>query len=91
MQIQQTMTIFEKAKRVLAWLGSATPLTTSAFDLMREVLEYVRSQEPVVMGNTLPGELGILNLPQDMKTELRKLYSSTWLRRTWVRQEIFAA
>lgn len=59
MQIQQMMTIFEKAKRVLAWLGPATPLTASAFDLMREVLEYARSQ--------------------DMKTKLRRLYSSAWL------------
>lgn len=81
-QIQQMMTIFEKAETVVAWLGESTAQTRAAFKLMR----VLHNREVAVHHDN-----GTCHITQDLLQEIHRLFSSAWLARTWVRQEIFTA
>ena len=77
-QIQHMMTIFEKAQEVIGWIGRSTGHTEAAFKIMKTV----QSTDPSRLSHDAMSVL---------LTELSRLFSSAWLSRTWVRQEIFAA
>ncbi len=82
-QIRHMMTIFDKAETVVAWIGESTPQNQRAFSLMQTVAKGEESDARALLSSEQSAQL--------LSIELRRLYSSVWLTRTWVRQEIFAA
>ena len=83
-QVQNMFIIYRKAKIVIAWLGPQLQSTHLAFDLLR-----------VFSGDSwyyLPGhDLSCLDRLRRAYDALREIFERGWLRRTWIRQEVFAA
>ena len=76
--------IYRKAKIVIAWLGPQLQWTHLAFDLLH-----------VFSGDSwyyLPGhDLSCLDRLRRAYDALREIFERGWFRRTWIRQEVFAA
>merc|ERR1712000_736071 len=80
-QIRHMMTIFDKAETVVAWIGESTPQNQRAFSLMQTVAKGEESDARALLSSEQSAQL--------LSIELRRLYSSVWLTRTWVRQGSF--
>jgi hypothetical protein len=84
-QVRNMLRIFEKADRVVAWLGQPLPTSSKLFKTIE------------LMSSTSGGELprkhqdscvaAIQNIVFAVSTHLE----SAWFRRTWIRQEVYAA
>jgi hypothetical protein len=76
-QVKNMLRIFEKAEKVVAWLGTPT------VDSGRVFYACGVMEKPDIV---LEDEIGPL-----LHTAVDKELKRTWFRRTWVRQEVFAA
>jgi hypothetical protein len=76
-QVKNVLRIFEKAEKVVAWLGSPTSDTGRVFHACHLM------EKPDIVREEKTGPL----IQMALGKELRR----TWFRRTWVRQEVFAA
>jgi hypothetical protein len=73
--------IFQKARRVVAWLGNELRWSYLAFQLLREVEHLFKLDHTLVCLDRL----------QIARRALQEIYARPWFRRTWVRQEVYAA
>lgn len=81
-QVSIMLRIFEKALRVIAWLGLLRNIGPKLTDYYAE--------SPLVEKGLSHTELCYHNLKLLGKS-VGLIYTSDWFRRTWVRQEVFAA
>lgn len=78
-QVGKMFVIYQKAERVVAWLGKQLKWTFLAFNLINE-------------GRTFrPKEHGLSCKVKEAHKALKEVYLRPWFRRTWIRQEVFAA
>lgn len=89
-QIPNMLTIYEKARMVVVWLGAA-PLQ---MDIILKVAMYVESQEHRRIEDLVEGDVDdettskLIIMSCDA---LMELYTKSWFRRIWVQQKIYAA
>ncbi|KAK5681016.1 hypothetical protein LTS10_006776 [Elasticomyces elasticus] len=87
LQVANMFNIYRKAQRVLAWLGDAGPHTAAAIRYLAQ-----RPRE-----SSLDTEDQVEPNPRKWTSDttlnlgLADVYCRPWLRRVWVRQEVFAA
>ena len=83
-QVQNMFIIYRKAKIVIAWLGPQLQWTHLAFDLL-----HVSSGDSwyYLTGH----DLSCLDRLRRAYDALREIFERGWFRRTWIRQEVFAA
>jgi hypothetical protein len=87
-QVQNMLLIFEKAKGVVAWLG--LPQNTSIFvDFLSD--ELMPSDRTSLYRSSVPHDPQCVAILDQMAEESEEVRSRSWFRRTWVRQEVFAA
>ena len=84
-QVRNMLRIFEKADRVIAWLGRPRPTSTKFF----KTIELVGSTS----GGNLPQkhQSGCAAAIQSIVLSTSEHLKSAWFRRTWIRQEVYAA
>ncbi|KAK5729232.1 hypothetical protein LTR15_002374 [Elasticomyces elasticus] len=84
-QVRNMFTIFRKAERVLVWLGEEDEGTSKAlalylrYDAMITAKYQEQQFVPVVIGN------------REAYNALAAICLTTWPRRVWIQQEVFAA
>ena len=78
-QIQGMLSTYKKAFQVIAWLGEKS-------DHGNRAIDYVNEYPPTAV-HKKECEVGL----SQMQKDLLSLYSTQWARRTWIRQEVFAA
>lgn len=85
-QVKQMLLIFEKAERVVAWLGESGPgmeklarmISGTGTGAQKKARRKGRSKSAAI-------------LSKSTKAATRALLRRPWFHRTWVRQEVFAA
>lgn len=93
-QVQMMLTIFQCAKRVVAWIGLQTQWTYLALEMQRRYLaDGDQNLEPEYTAHQLLSERRpeCLSLLKKAYKTLEDLYQRPWFCRTWVRQEVFGA
>ena len=84
-QVKNMLRIFEKADRVVAWLGR--PLPTSA-----KVFQAIKSVGPSSGGDhPQKHQDGCAAAIRHIALAVSEHLESAWFRRTWIRQEVYAA
>lgn len=81
-QVRNMLLIYQRATRVIAWLGEAHPLARSLLNAVNDSARY-----PMGTNKTTDIHLDV----DQACTALQNLYMKPWYRRIWVQQEIFAA
>jgi ankyrin repeat protein len=102
-QVQQMSSIYQKAIRVIIWLGKSTFLTKMAFDYMRKLQEqalghayntWTRSDErwqPLRSNIELPLSSTQESLDSFLREGVEHLLGRDWFRRAWIIQEVAQA
>ena len=85
-QVREMLNIYRRASNVLVWLGSQILDSNLAIACIQNINEY----RAAVRETRRHTESCITRLVA-MHRALLGLYNRTWTRRTWVRQEIYAA
>lgn len=88
------LTIFQCAKRVVAWIGLQTQWTHLALEMQRRYLaDGDQNLEPEYTAHQLLSERRpeCLSLLSKAYKTLEELYQRPWFCRTWIRQEVFTA
>ncbi|EON64071.1 hypothetical protein W97_03301 [Coniosporium apollinis CBS 100218] len=78
-QVRRMIAIFRKAQSVIAWLGLKEECGYAAIDYLQDSTDVDEHRD-----ECMP-EL------REIHKGLQELYKRPWLRRTWVRQEVFVA
>ena len=94
-QIRNVFDIFAKARRVVAWLGEETEWTSVAFEVLRKttadpLVTFQFQTGPFERWSILP-DISYGDRRTIVQEALADLYRRPWCKRTWVRQEVFAA
>lgn len=92
LQVQLMFTIFQKATRVVGWLGSAPNGSHRLLNFLESGLNlrYLRSSH--CYQESRPDQFVGNDAYWDLQAEAVSLVASNqWFRRTWIRQEVFAA
>ena len=84
-QVRNMLRIFEKADHVIAWIGPQSNTTKDLFAFLSNDACWGALQSVDDHDNDCHEVLEILG------TALEQLLQRPWFRRTWVRQEVFAA
>jgi hypothetical protein len=86
-QVQNMLRIFEKADRVVAWIGTPAEKTSSLFTALTRFSAgpsfspfYVRDHDK-----------HCYRIAKELCIALKEHLQRPWFQRTWVRQEVFAA
>jgi len=87
-QVAEMLLIYKKAQSVTAWLGEADNETLLALACIRNA-KLFRILPPEIHKSGHDGSC--LNQLRAMHKALLAFYETPWLRRTWIRQEIFGA
>lgn len=85
-QVRIMLSVYRKAEQVLAWLGPSTAATSLMFD----VVESLQRMPESLAALDNHGAECVKKLVV-VEQGLRDVFSRPWFRRTWVRQEVFAA
>ena len=84
-QVGRMMDIYHKAQRVIVWLGGIDG-GEAALDFI-----FMLDQELATVLRLANHASPYFNLLQRIYLIAKQLYSHSWLGRTWIRQEVFAA
>jgi hypothetical protein len=88
-QVASMLQVFAKAARVHAWLGPQSEDSDLAMACLGEHLSRLKAQ--IEETSSKEHSRACIFRLQTLKDAIWKLYSVPWFRRTWIRQEIFAA
>src|SRR6201999_40289 len=88
-QVTHMLAIYERASRVIVWLGEQGPNTR----LAAQYLQWMKIDEPTTAGLRDPRIHGIecYKRVAQLKNGIEDLCTRNWVRRIWVKQEIWAA
>ena len=84
-QIKNMLRIFEKASQVIAWLGRPLPNSAMLFEAIRQVSSSSGRVSTQVHQKDCAAAFG------NIAVAASKHLDSPWFRRTWIRQEVYAA
>ncbi|KIX08696.1 uncharacterized protein Z518_03353 [Rhinocladiella mackenziei CBS 650.93] len=96
-QVEMMFVIFQKAMRVVAWLGTPSPEEEILFHLVSRTDEYDQVDQHVYSLSSPPNNKRYHhdhydhNLALAREAAMRMVTSRAFFRRTWIRQEFFAA
>ncbi|KAJ9638834.1 hypothetical protein H2199_006694 [Coniosporium tulheliwenetii] len=79
-QVRRMIANFRKARSVIAWLGLKEECGYAAIDYLRDATDAYDHRDDECMRGL-----------RKILSGLQELYRRPWLRRTWVRQEVFVA
>jgi hypothetical protein len=82
-QVSNMFRIFQKASKVIVWLGDVCADDSLALSVLKQV--------PISDVSTRTHDELCLKNCEDMSASVELLLDRWWFRRTWVRQEVFAA
>lgn len=85
LQVKNMLRIFEKADRVVAWLGRPLPTSAKFFEAVALVISTSSGDSPQKHQNGCAAALRNVVIAASENLE------SAWFKRTWIRQEVYAA
>ena len=85
LQVKNMLRIFEKADRVVAWLGRPLPTSAKFFEALALVISTSNGDSPQKHQDGCAAALRNIAIAASENLE------STWFKRTWIRQEVYAA
>jgi Heterokaryon incompatibility protein (HET) len=92
-QVLRMKGIYEIAKRVICWLGPATPSSDDAMDLIRDIAEIYHSHGQYIYNvwTSLNQEaFELVKRSTKSVQELESLFKRKWWTRAWIIQEVSA-
>lgn len=84
-QVRNMLRIFEKADRVVAWLGPQLSTSAELFHAV-ELVKFLSVEDLQQKHST-----DCVTAAESLSTSISRHLESAWFRRTWIRQEVYAA